>query len=409
VDEAMSEPHDMPPPANHGDRYELLGEIARGSMGAVLRGRDRDLGRDIAIKVLLEKYADDPEVARRFIEEAQIGAQLQHPGIVPVYDVGRFGKQPFFTMKLVKGRTLADILAEMADPSPERPRLLAVVLQVAQTVAYAHARGVVHRCLEPAHIAVGAFGEVQVMDWGLAKVLPRDGVPDEGKASRERERPEETLGAPAYMPPEQALGDAVDERADVFGLGAILCEVLTGKPPYMGRSAEEVWRKAANGELADALARLDGCGAGPELVALTRACLSPEASERPRHAGAVAEALAAYLTGAQERLRQAELAYTEARGQAVGEAKRRRLALALAGTVLLALALGGGWLWDRAGRAARQAQPTQEVNDAPIGIHDEAVLANLSPEERERLSRLRAEMAELLKKALARAPKEGKK
>ena len=108
----------MPPKEETGDRYQLSGEIARGGMGAVLRGRDVDLGRDLAVKVLLEKYVDRPEVARRFIEEAQIGGQLQHPGVVPVYDIGRFGDRPFFTMKLVKGQTLAALLAN----APSRPR-----------------------------------------------------------------------------------------------------------------------------------------------------------------------------------------------------------------------------------------------------------------------------------------------
>src|SRR5262249_35717626 len=153
-----------------GSRYQLSGEIARGGMGAVLRGRDVDLGRDLAVKVLLERYAQRPDIVHRFVEEAQIGGQLQHPGVVPVYDVGRFGDRPFFTMKLVKGRTLATILRERADASVDRPRLLGIALQVAQTLAYAHSRGVIHRDLKPANIMVGAFGEVQVMDWGLAKV-----------------------------------------------------------------------------------------------------------------------------------------------------------------------------------------------------------------------------------------------
>src|SRR5215469_10864659 len=158
----------MPPPEQTGDRYQLQGEIARGGMGAVLRGRDMDLGRDLAVKVLLEKHANRPEVARRFIEEAQIGGQLQHPGVVPVYDIGRFGERPFFTMKLVKGQTLAHLLAERADYTQDRPRYLAAALQVAQTIAYAHAKGVIHRDLKPANVMVGSFGEVQVMDWGLA-------------------------------------------------------------------------------------------------------------------------------------------------------------------------------------------------------------------------------------------------
>src|SRR5439155_3089185 len=248
--------------------------------------------------------------------EAQIGGQLQHPGVVPVYDVGRFGGRPFFTMKLVKGQTLAALLGERGQPADDRPRLLGIALQVCQALAYAHAKGVIHRDLKPANVMVGAFGEVQVMDWGLAKVLAEGGVADEERASRQHQE-EGTLirtarssgsagsgsdteagsllGTPAYMPPEQANGDVanLDRRADVFGLGAILCEVLTGKPPYVGRSSEEVRRKAANGDLSDARARLDGCGADPELIALTKACLSPEASDRPRDAHAVADALTA--------------------------------------------------------------------------------------------------------------------
>jgi serine/threonine-protein kinase len=381
----------MPPKEETGDRYRLDGEIARGGMGAVLRGRDVDLGRDLAIKVLLEKYANRPEVARRFIEEAQIGGQLQHPGVVPVYDIGQFGDRPFFTMKLVKGKTLAAVLGERADAAAERPRLLGIVLHVAQTLAYAHAKGVIHRDLKPANVMVGAFGEVQVMDWGLAKVLAEGGVADEERASRAHQEPEDVttiriarstgsagtfgtdteagslLGTPAYMPPEQANGDIanLDRRADVFGLGALLCEILTGKPPYVGRSSEEVRRKAANGDLADATARLDACGADAELVALTNKCLSAEAADRPKDAQVVADGLTAYLNGVQERLRQAELAEAEAKAKASEEAKRRRLALALAGTVLLALTCGGGgWLWVKNERDTRQAQLTRDVNEA---------------------------------------------
>jgi serine/threonine-protein kinase len=379
----------MPPPEQTGDRYQLQGGIARGGMGAVLRGRDVDLGRDLAIKVLLEKHADNPAVAQRFIEEAQIGGQLQHPGVVPVYDVGRFGQRPFFTMKLVKGHTLAALLGERAEAAADLPRFLDIALKVAQTLAYAHAQGVIHRDLKPANIMVGAFGEVQVMDWGLAKVLTEGGVADEEPASRQHHdegtqirtarstgsagsfgadtEAGSLLGTPAYMPPEQANGDVatLDRRVDVFGLGAILCEILTGKPPYVGRSSEEVRRKAANGAQADALERLDACGADAELVALTKQCLSPEAMDRPKDAQSVAEGLAGYLNGVQERLHQAELAEAEARAKAVEEARRRRLTLALAVTVLLALTLGGGsWLWWKSDRDARRARVTSEVNEA---------------------------------------------
>src|SRR5207247_7411019 len=119
-------PHSAEMPELHetGARYQLAGEIARGGMGAVLRGRDVDLGRDLAVKVLLEKHAGDPEIARRFIEEAQIGGQLQHPGVVPVYDIGRFGDRPFFTMKLVKGQKLATLVKGRSDQAMDGPPLL---------------------------------------------------------------------------------------------------------------------------------------------------------------------------------------------------------------------------------------------------------------------------------------------
>jgi serine/threonine-protein kinase len=357
----------MPPPEQTGDRYQLQGEIARGGMGVVLRARDVDLGRDLAVKVLLEKHAHRPEVARRFVEEAQIGGQLQHPGVVPVYDIGRFGERPFFTMKLVKGHTLAQLLAERADPAQDRPRFLAILLQVAQTLAYAHAKGVIHRDLKPANVMVGAFGEVQVMDWGLAKVLAEGGVADEQRASRAQQEPQDAtrirtarssgtaggigseteagslLGTPAYMPPEQANGDIalLDRRTDAFGLGALLCEILTGKAPYVGRSYDEVRRKAANGDLADALARIDGCGADQELIALTRVCLSPEAVDRPRDAQAVADSLTAYLNGVQDRAQAAERERAVAVARTVEERRRRKVQLALAASVLAFLSLGG--------------------------------------------------------------------
>ena len=381
----------MPLKEEAGDRYRFDGEIARGGMGAVLRGRDADLGRDLAVKVLLEKFANRPDVARRFIEEAQIGGQLQHPGVVPVYDIGKFGDRPFFTMKLVKGQTLAALLGERTDPLADRPRLLNMALQVAQAMAYAHAKGVIHRDLKPANIMVGAFGEVQVMDWGLAKVLAEGGVHDEERASRAHQEPQETvirtarstgshgsfgtdteagsvLGTPAYMPPEQASGDValLDRRADVFALGAILCEILTGKPPYVGRSGEEVRRKAANGDLADATARLDGCGGEAELVALTKKCLSPEAIDRPKDAQGVADGLSEYLAGVQERLQEAERERAVAQAKAVEERRRRRVQLALAASLLAFTTLGGlsttYVLQQRAERARLMAEQTAAVD-----------------------------------------------
>src|SRR5262249_23041716 len=147
---------EMPGPAQRPDRYQLFGEIARGGMGAILRGRDVDLGRDLAVKVLLESHKDKPELVKRFVEEAQIGGQLQHPGVVPVYELGAFAdRRPFFTMKLVKGRTLADLLRARPAPADGLPRFLSVFESVCQTMAYAHVRGVIHRDLKPSNIMVG--------------------------------------------------------------------------------------------------------------------------------------------------------------------------------------------------------------------------------------------------------------
>ena len=345
--------------------YQVLGEIARGGMGVVLRGHDTDLGRDVAMKVLHEDLAGRADVVHRFVEEAQIGGQLQHPGIVPVYELGLMAdERPYFTMKLVKGRTLATLLADREDVGADRRRLLDVFESMCQTVAYAHSRGVIHRDLKPANVMVGAFGEVQVVDWGLAKVLGRGGTADERRAREPDTTVLETvrsdgsgsgsaslvgsvLGTPDYMPPEQARGDVerLDERSDVFALGAVLCEILTGKPPYPG-PREEVLGQAAQGELDDAYGRLDACGADAELVALAKRCLVAAPAARPRNASLVAEALNDHLSGVEARAQQARIEAAEAQVRAQAERRARRLTLLLAAAVtLLFLGGAGGWMW----------------------------------------------------------------
>ncbi len=276
----------------------------------------------------------------------------------------------------------------------------------------------IHRDLKPSNIMAGSYGEVQVLDWGLAKVLPQGGVADESPDRGEQpdlsvirtvrtgsdadaSRPGSFLGTPAYTAPEQANGEveSVDERADVFGLGSILCEILTGKPAYTGPSGEAIKRKAKRGETADALRRLEACGADAELTGLARDCLAVEPDERPRNAGEIVRRLTAYLAGVQERLRAAELARAaeaaraeeaqataaaaekaraaeearaeeEARGRvladrlageaearAAAERKRRRMTVALAASVLALTVLSGisssYWAQQRQTQAAR--------------------------------------------------------
>ncbi len=389
-------------------RYQLQGEIARGGMGAILRGRDVDLGRELAIKVLLESHQGDSEVVRRFVEEAQIGGQLQHPGIVPVYELGTFpDRRPYFAMKLVKGRTMASLLHERTGPAQDLPRFLSIFEQVCQTVAYAHARGVIHRDLKPSNVMVGSFGEVQVMDWGLAKVLAQGGIADEAAAQAVQETVVTTvrsgsagsgsesqagsvLGTPSYMAPEQARGevDRIDERADVFGLGAILCEILTGRPPFAGSTREEMRAQAARGDLADAMGRLESCGTEIELIALARECVAARPDNRPRSAGEVARRLTAHLAGVQDRLKAAELARVEAqaraeeevkrravaddlareaRARAAEERKRRRVTVALAASVLItAGVVGGGWAYLERQRQERAARVTLALGEVDV-------------------------------------------
>jgi serine/threonine-protein kinase len=418
---------EMPPPEDRPVRVQLLGEIARGGMGVVLKGRDPDLGRDLAVKVLLETHRQKPDLVRRFVEEAQIGGQLQHPGVVPVYELGTFGdRRPYFTMKLVKGQTLSELLAERASPVDELPRFLAIFEQVCQTMAYAHARDVVHRDLKPSNVMVGSFGEVQVMDWGLAKVLPRGGVVDDAAAGRvevnktviatarfgsdsDLSQAGSVMGTPAYMAPEQARGeiDQIDERADVFALGSILCEILTGQPAFVGRSAGEIQRKAALGDLAEAVTALASSGADVDLITLARDCLARESEDRPRHAGAVAERITAYRADVQEKLRASEIARATEEARAEEEVKRRvladelareaqaraeesrrtaevaearakaerrarRLTGALAVSVLgLVVVGGGGYAWFQRQRAERQSRVDLALREAEV-LHDEA-------------------------------------
>ena len=272
-------------------------------------------------------------------------------------------------MKLVKGRTLADLLATRLDLADDQPRMLGIFLQVCQTVAYAHARGVIHRDLKPSNVMVGSFGEVQVMDWGLAKVLSggrarsprydRESTIATARSGRDSDlsRAGSVMGTPAYMAPEQARGeiDRVDERVDVFALGSILCEVLTGRPAFTGRSPEEIHRKAAGGDLAEALARLGACGADDELIALARACLAAGREDRPRRGrgrGLVAGAGAAVIVPGGSRAgaappvaelaRAAESARAEeAQARVVVERSRRRRTVALAASLLAMISLGG--------------------------------------------------------------------
>jgi tetratricopeptide (TPR) repeat protein len=348
---------DNPAPPADPPGFELGELIGRGGMGVVYRARDMELNREVAVKLLQAKFAPGSAAARRFVEEAHVTARLQHPGVPPVYRVGELPDgRPFLAMKLIRGQTLAELLAARG---PGSTHWLGVFEGICQAVGYAHAHGVIHRDLKPANVMVGAFGEVQVMDWGLAKVLgerrdvgppvahdPTPDDPDQTAArpalDADRTRAGSVMGTPAFMAPEQATGDLdrIDRRADVFGLGAVLCSLLTGKPPYVGDTAVSTAQLAARGDLRECFARLDASGADPDLHALAKRCLSVEPDDRPADASELARTVAALRAAADERARTAEVERGKAEVAGREQRKRRRV-VQWAGGVTAAVLLAG--------------------------------------------------------------------
>ena len=294
----------MPPDT---PRYRFEAFLARGGMGEVWRGFDTLLARRVALKVLTETGGTSGGLRGRFEDEARQVGQLEHPSIVPVYDLGELPDgRPFFVMKLVHGQTLEELLATRATPAEDLSHWIGVFEEVCATVAFAHARDLVHRDLKPSNVMLGEFGEVLVMDWGIAKVLaarsraarlpptpvapPASVVGAATEGGGARTLPGQAKGTPAFMAPEQTRGepDRVSKAMDVFGLGGILCVILTGQPPYTGLP------QAQAGDVSEALARLDGCGADAELVGLAKACLAPAPEARPADAADVAARVRQY-------------------------------------------------------------------------------------------------------------------
>jgi serine/threonine-protein kinase len=245
------------------ERYTLTRLHAQGGLGRVWLARDADLGRDVALKELRPERTDNPALWARFLEEAKITGQLEHPGIVPVYELARAARdqKPFYTMRFVRGRTLNEAArayhqerAEGQASALDFQALLNAFISVCQAVAYAHSRGVIHRDLKGQNVVLGDFGEVIVLDWGLAKLVdrPEQTLTPAVSVAHDAERGEtvsgQALGTPAYMSPEQAEGlwGAVDRCSDVYGLGAILYEILTGHPPFDGDDTADVLRRVVH-------------------------------------------------------------------------------------------------------------------------------------------------------------------
>ncbi len=312
-----------------------LVELGRGGLGRVLEVLDRGLDRQVALKEILE--VPEPAratVERRFVREARLAGQLEHPGIVPVYDLGRAPDgRLFYVMRRIEGRTLAERVAE-AKTLPERLALVPNVLSICQAVAYAHSRGVVHRDIKPQNVMIGAFGETLLLDWGLAREqgeAESKGVAVDSDDAR-LTRAGQAVGTPAYMSPEQAKGDleAIDEKSDQWALGALLYHVVAGHPPYRELTVEAVLAKALVG-LVPPLELLEP-EVPRELAAIASACLAPDKAKRYPSVSALVNDLSAWLAGRRV------LAHQYSRLERARRFVRRyRVATAVAATALTVL------------------------------------------------------------------------
>ena len=315
----------LPLPGSELDEYAIEAELGRGGMGVVYRAFDPRLRRHIALK-LMHQEATAANLTR-FRDEAQVTAQLQHPSVVPIYDIGQAESgEIYYTMRLVRGQTLAEVVSEhrthLAGNDPEAPegwtpfKLLQMFVTVCRSASYAHDRGVVHRDLKPSNVMIGAYGEVNVLDWGLAKFLgssARDSwtgahepTPGEGLLrvgvvqagpGHQKTQAGTIVGTPAFMAPEQAYGRSPDVSfsADVYSLGAILYYILTGTPPRHGTAAE-VMEQLTRGTPPLQL-RTAEPGISPDLDRLCMNALASEPSDRLESATLLADSVEGYLEG----------------------------------------------------------------------------------------------------------------
>lgn len=362
TDESKVTPLPEAPPG-----FQLLNEVGRGGMGIIYRAHDLAFDREIAVKVLQPRYYHNYIQATRFLEEARITGKLQHPGVPAVHQTGKLSDgNPYLVMKLIKGYTLGELIwknkssssSVSNEPHVIPANYLSIFESICQAIGYAHAHEVLHRDLKPQNIMVGAFGEVQVMDWGLAKHLNQASspmmrapvVPESTESSVTTAHVQTTadsglttagtvVGTPAYMAPEQSAGKvSADARADVFGLGAILCCLLTGKPPFDDKNTDKALMQSAMGLIQDAYDRLEQSGAEPEIINLAKRCLAVNRDDRPPNGEAVAKEVAQLRIAADQRAQQAELERAKTQVHAEELQYRRRLLQVIVAILLIGIA-----------------------------------------------------------------------
>jgi serine/threonine protein kinase len=328
-------------------RYELRTKLGEGGMGEVLLCKDLRIGREVALKVIRAEHGARPDLRKRFLREVRVQGQLEHPSIVPVYDLGRDPqRKAYFTMKRVRGQTLEQILSALrrGDAETERQhtryKLLSAFATACLAVHFAHTRGVLHRDLKPGNVMLGDFGEVYVLDWGLAKVINADGsrsaddssslslVSQAGTGEAASDGPGLTgtgvlMGTPGYMAPEQIRGELgeLGPKVDIYALGAILFELLTHQPLHGRGTANDLMKSTLAGVDVEAAFRRAEGDVPPELVAIVARSTTRRLEKRFETAREMHEALESYLNGDRDLERRRELAREHA-GKAYDAALR---------------------------------------------------------------------------------------
>ena len=384
------------------DRYAISGEHARGGIGRILRAHDRKLERDVALKELI----NPSERARaRFDREVRITARLEHPAVIPVHDAGHWDDdgRPYYSMKLVSGQSLKEVIDD-THTRRERLALLPNMIAVAEAIGYAHSVGVIHRDLKPSNVLVGGYGETVVIDWGLAKEL---GTEDDAFDSYERDPLRDggdqltvagaVVGTPAFMAPEQARGEPVDERADVYALGAMLYHLLSGRTPYQGSSEEVV---ALVREQAPVPLRELAPDVPADLAAIAAKAMAREPGDRYPDGGALAADLTRFRTG------QLVGAHEYSWGQLVARWARRNRAVAAALVLFLVAATVGSALFLQREQSLRHdAEVARDSAERERDRADEQTLILLEKQGRSELAAGRPFRASVyLAEALRRDP-----
>ncbi len=349
----------QPDAAADRKRYIVLREIARGGMGKVLEVEDSELRRSVALKVLRKELLGRRDVVERFLEEAQITGQLEHPNIVPVHEMGVDGAgNLYFTMKLVEGMSLAEVLLKLREGNRDVQRefpmmkLLDIFLKICEGMAFAHNRGVIHRDLKPANVMVGKFGEVQVMDWGVSKVVGREFTHEGDSGIVMTDRLDSgsvhtvmgsIIGTPSFMSPEQARGDldAIGPATDIFSLGVMLYEMLALRSPWTGKTSDEVLEQVREMTPLRPTLRNPEIEIPGELERLCLKCLEKEPEDRVESAKELAENIRNFIEGR----RMGSVEYSVIRLAIKWMSKHRKEVTGVAASLLLVVGGILGTLW----------------------------------------------------------------